>query len=60
MVESSGGQSEVLSQAILEFVSTKAFFQGTAKGQGYPAGLFGDDYDSGIRFAAKTQSSPMA
>ena len=60
MVERSGGQSEVISQAILELVGTEAFFQGAAKGQGDPAGLLGDDYNGGIRFAAEAQSSPMA
>ncbi len=50
----------MLSQAILELVGTEAFFQGAAKGQGNPAGLLGDDYNGGIRFAAEAQSSPMA
>ena len=60
MLGRSGAQSEVLSQAILELVGTEALFQGAAKGQGYPAGLLGDDYNGGIRFAAEAQSSAMS
>ena len=43
----------MISQAILELVSTEAFFQGAANGQGDPAGLLGDDYNGGIRFTAE-------
>ncbi len=48
------------SEAILQLVGTESLFQGTSYSQGDPAGLLGDDYNGGIRFAAEAQSSPMA